>query len=58
MMQIDINEILTEYKDKLSAANHENILLAAQNKSLVKEIAAIQETLKELESAKSDEETE
>lgn len=53
-MEIDVNEVLTAYKNRLSNVTHENVLLSAQGAALENKISELEERLAQLESADAD----
>lgn len=48
-MEIDVNEVLTEYKSRLSDVTYENVLLSAQSQALSAKITELEERLAQLE---------
>lgn len=53
-MQLDVNEVLTQYKNRLSEVTHENILLSTQSAVLAEKLEKLEKRLAQLEA--SDEE--
>lgn len=54
-MDIDVNEILSNYKERLSNTVHENVVLLAQVSSMSKTITTLEERLARLENNETSE---
>lgn len=50
-MEIDVNEVMTAYKNRLSDVTHENVLLTAQCQALVKRSEDLENRIARLESS-------
>lgn len=48
-MNIEVTDLLETYKDKLSNANHENVILTAQLSAANKKLSELEERLSRLE---------
>lgn len=53
-MNIEINEVLVEYKNRLADATHDNVILKAQGAMYSKKVEELEERLAQLESQSAD----